>query len=216
MNGSTPPRLMVISDAEQGALGPWFDELSRLLFGARPGSVLVLLRDRQLPIRERLELGERLRRLTQEHGQGLLVSDRLDLAALLDADGVHLSEASVRVEDARAFAAQMGKTWLISAACHTPEQLSRARADALLLSPILAPRKGRPALGVDGLTRALEARHRRAAGLGPCWLYALGGVTRDHAAELLAAGADGVALIGDLFVPGAAPALLASLGIERT
>jgi len=214
MMAGAPPRLIVISDTEQGALEPWFDELTRLLFGALPGSVLVLLRDRQLPIRERLALGERLRRVTQAHGQGLLVSDRLDLAVLLDADGVHLSEASVRVEDARAFAAKMGKNWLISAACHTPEQLSRANADALLLSPILAPRKGRPALGVDGLTRALEARRQRAAGLGPCWLYALGGVTRHQAAELLAAGADGVALIGDLFVPGAALALLARLGIE--
>ena len=214
MIAGVAPRLMIISDTQRGAQGPWFDELTRLLLGAQQGKVLVLLRDRQLPIRERLLLGERLRRVTQAHGQGLLVSDRLDLAALLDADGVHLSEASVDVEDARAFAAKIGKNWLISAACHTPEQLSRASADALVLSPILAPRKGRPALGVDGLTRALEARQKRAAGLGPCWLYALGGVTRQHAAELLAAGADGVALIGDLFVPGAAPALLASLGIE--
>lgn len=215
MIAGVPPRLMVISDAEQGAQGTWFDELTRLLTGALPGSVLVLLRDRQLPIRARLELGERLRRLTLEHSQRLLVSDRLDLAGLLDADGVHLSEASVSVEDARAFAARTGRNWLISAACHDPEQLSRASADALLLSPILAPRKGRPALGKSGLTRALAARRQRAAELGPCWLYALGGVTRQHAAELLAAGADGVALIGDLFVPGAAPALLAGLGIER-
>jgi thiamine monophosphate synthase len=109
----------------------------------------------------------------------------------------------------------MGRNWLISAACHAPEQLSSASADALLLSPVLAPRKGRPALGLAGLTRALEARRERAAGLGSCWLYALGGVTRHQAAGLLAAGADGVALIGDLFVPRAAPELLASLGIER-
>jgi len=215
MIAGAAPRLVVISDTERGAQEAWFDELTRLLCGALPGSVVVLLRDRQLPIRERLELGVRLRRVTRAHAQRLLVSDRLDLARLLDADGVHLSEASVRVPDARAFAAATGQTWLISAACHAPEQLSSASADALLLSPILAPRKGRPPLGVAGLTRALEARRERATGLGPCWLYALGGVTRHDAAALLAAGADGVALIGDLFVPRAAPELLASLGIER-
>jgi len=215
MIAGAAPRLIVISDAERGAQQAWFDELTRLLSGALPGSVVVLLRDRQLPIRERLELGRRLRRATHEHGQRLLVSDRLDLAGVLEADGVHLSEASVRVQDARAFAASIGRDWLISAACHAPEQLSSASADALLLSPVLAPRKGRPALGLAGLTRALEARQERAATLGSCWLYALGGVTRHQAAALLAAGADGVALIGDLFVPRAAPELLVSLGIER-
>jgi len=215
MIAGAAPRLIVISDAERGGQEAWFDELTRLLSGALPGSVVVLLRDRQLPIRKRLELGGRLRRATHEHGQRLLVSDRLDLAGLLDADGVHLSEASVRVPDARAFAASIGRDWLISAACHAPEQLSGASADALLLSPVLEPRKGRPALGLAGLARALEARQERAAALGSCWLYALGGVTRHQAAALLAAGADGVALIGDLFVPRAAPELLASLGIER-
>lgn len=215
MIAGAAPRLIVISDAERGAQQAWFDELQLLLALALPGSVVVLLRDRQLPIRERLELGRRLRRATREHGQRLLVSDRLDLAGLLDADGVHLSEASVAVHDARAFAAAIGQDWLISAACHAPEQLSSASADALLLSPILAPRKGRPALGLAGLACALEARRERAPTLGNCWLYALGGVTRHQAAALLAAGADGVALIGDLFVPRAAPELLASLGILR-
>ena len=95
------PRLIAISDGERGQTEFWLAQLEQLLGGARPGSVAVLLRDRQLPIRERRQLGEALRRLTERFGQALLVSDRIDLACLLGADGVHLSEASVAVEDAR-------------------------------------------------------------------------------------------------------------------
>ena len=206
-------RLIVISDSERGPLDGWLRELQALLAAATPGSVQVLLRDRQLPIRARRELGEQLRRTTRAHRQWFAVSDRLDLAGLLDADGLHLAEDSVTASDARAFALAHGRSWLVSTACHSPEALADLTADAALLSPVLAPRKGRPALGLGGLRQAALARQRRGPALGSCSLYALGGVTRHDAAELLAAGADGVALIGELFVPGAGRELLAALGI---
>lgn len=209
------PRLIAISDGERGQTEFWLAQLEQLLGGARPGSVAVLLRDRQLPIRERRQLGEALRRLTERFGQALLVSDRIDLACLLGADGVHLSEASVAVEDARQLAAAWGHPLWVSAACHDPELLAHAAADALLLSPLVASRKGRPALGPGGIERALAARARRPAALRSCALYALGGVRAADAPGLLAAGADGVALIGELFVPGAVPGLLDALGIRR-
>ena len=213
MTAAGRARLIVMSDTERGPIDGWLAHLQPLLAAARPGSVQVLLRDRQLPIRERRELGERLRRATRAHGQALAVSDRLDLAWLLEADGVHLGEDSVGASDARAFGRAHGQSWRISTACHSPEALADLTADAALLSPVVAPRKGNPALGLDGLRRAHLARQRRGAALGSCALYALGGVTRHNAAELLAAGADGVALIGELFVPGAGLELLAALGI---
>ena len=210
-----PPRLIAISDSARGAHAEWLENLEAVLAAARPGSVLVLLRDPESPIRERLELGRRLRGLTRAYGQLLSVSDRLDLAWLLDADALHLSEASVSTEVARAFAGERGRRWWLSRACHDAQQLLDATADAVLLSPIPEPRKGRPALGVGGLRQALELRARRAAALGDCAVYALGGVTRHNARDLLVAGADGVALIGELFVPGAGHELLAALGISK-
>ncbi|HEU4582245.1 MAG TPA: thiamine phosphate synthase [Polyangiaceae bacterium] len=211
----TAPRLIVISDSERGAREQWLQNLQGALSAARPGSVLVLLRDPASPIRARLELGRHLRGLTRAAEQLLSVSDRLDLAWLLEADGVHLSEASVSTEDARLFAREHGRRWWVSRACHEPRRLLDTRADALLLSPIAEPRKGRPALGLDGVREALELRARRPPELGGCELYALGGITRHNAAEMIAAGAQGVALIGELFLPGAAPALLAALGISQ-
>jgi thiamine-phosphate pyrophosphorylase len=215
VSAAPAPRLIAISDGQRGQTPFWIEQLERLLSGARPGTVAVLLRDRQLPIRERQQLGQHLRQLTQRFGQTLLVNDRLDLACLLQADGVHLSEASVTVEDARELARAAGRSFWISAACHDPDAFAHGTANALLLSPLLEARKQRPALGIGGLTRALSARARRSAALPPCAVYALGGVRGENAGGLLAAGADGVALIGELFVPGAVPGLLDALVIRR-
>ena len=209
------PRLIVISDAARGELEGWLQALEALLAAAQPASVLVSLRDRQRPLCERRALGQRLRATTRSHHQALAVCDRLDLAWLLEADGVHLGEGDVGVEEARAFGHERGRSWRISTACHSPEAVAHTTADAVLLSPIAKPRKGRPALGLAGLRGALAARRVRPATQRECAVYVLGGVTRHDAAEWLAEGADGVALIGELFVPGAGPELLAALGILR-
>jgi thiamine-phosphate pyrophosphorylase len=210
----SPPRLIVVSDARRGSLGRWLSELTALCEVARRGSVLVLLRDRELPIRERQALGERLRLLSHAHGQWLSVSDRLDLALLLDADAVHLAEASVSTDDARHFGARYGRRFWISSACHAPQQIAVSGADAVLLSPVVAPRKGRPALGSAGLREAAQLRNARSDRTSLA-LYALGGVTHRQARELDAAGADGVAVMGELFQPGAVGLLAAELEILR-
>lgn len=209
------PRLIVITDRESGPLDVWLRHLEELLAAAEPGAVQVLLRDARLPIRERRHFGELLRELTEQHCQSLSVGDRLDLAVLLRADAVHLSEASVTSEDARLFARLHGQRWAVSAAAHDPERCLTASEEALLLSPIMAPRKGRPALGLEGLRRARSACEGRPEALGSCRIYALGGVTSENARALLDAGADGVALIGELFEPGAPTALVSALGIQR-
>lgn len=209
------PRLIVITDREGGPLDMWLRHLEELLAAAEPGSVQVLLRDPRLAIRERRHFGELLRGLTERHRQSLSVNDRLDLAVLLRADAVHLSEASVSAADARDFARLHGQRWAVSAAAHGIERCLTASEDALLLSPLMAPRKGRPALGLAALEQARRACRERSTELGRCRLYALGGVTSENARALLDAGADGVALIGELFEPSAPRALVSALGIQR-
>lgn len=209
------PAVIAITDSSREDFPRWLACLERLLALAAPGRVLVMLRDRQLSSRERMSLGQQLRALTRGHGQRLSVNDRLDLAVLLDADAVHLSESSVAASEVRAFARQQGRSFWISRAAHEPGELATVDADAVVLSPIAEPRKGRPALGVDGLVQAVSARARRAPPLGPCALYALGGVNAANAGECVRAGADGVALIGALLEPDAPRALLDALGARR-
>jgi thiamine monophosphate synthase len=78
----------------------------------------------------------------------------------------------------------------------------------VLLSPVIAPRKGRPALG-------LEALERCRGSLRPgTQLFALGGVSAETARSCLEHGADGVAVIGAALGAGPARSLLKALGIS--
>jgi thiamine-phosphate pyrophosphorylase len=201
------PRLVAISDrrvASAEVTLERFFELGRL---AQPGSVIFQLRDLELSVRERMRFGLNMARLAREVGQRFLVNDRVDLAVLLGADGVHLGERSIDTRDARSLVGGA----LISRACHEPVVVGRLAADAVLLSPLAEARKGRQALGLDGLRRAREsiAQHQ-----GRALLFALGGISARVAAECRAAGADGVAVVGAV-LRGEGAELVRALGIER-
>ena len=208
------PRLIAITDLSVLGAEALVIQLRRLASLARPGSVALLLRDHDASGQQRLALGTRLRELTVSTGQALWVADRLDLALLLQADGVHLGEASVSATEARCL---VGDRVLVSRAWHAPALRGTAASEelagvnALLVSPVLDARKGRPALGLGALGvlgEQLRARN---------WaypLYALGGVCAENAASCLSAGAAGVAAIGAALAPDPRP-LLNALGALR-
>ena len=211
---SALPRLIAITDLSVLEADALALQLRRLASLARPGSVAILLRDHAASAKQRLALGTELRDIATGTGQALWVADRLDLALLLKADGVHLGEASVSATVARRL---VGETVVVSRAWHATSLSEAAVADeladvdALLVSPVLAPRKGRPALGVEALGvlgEQLRARNRA------CHLYALGGVSAENAASCVGAGAIGVAAIGAALAPDPS-ALLSALEILR-
>ena len=200
------PRLIAITDTQVAPVGELEARLASLAAAATPHSVMIQLRDRELPIRERFELGQRLVRVAREHEQLFAVNDRADLALLLEADGLHLGEQSVEPEDARKL---VGPEVFISRACHDSARAQPRGADAVVLSPVLAPRKGNPARGVEALA---EARR----GAGGAMVYALGGIDADGARHCLEAGADGVAVVGAVLDGRDPLPLLAALGVART
>jgi len=208
------PRLVAITDTDVAPAGELVARLRRLATSAVPGSVALLLRDHGLSGKARLELGLALRDVAREHQQSLWVADRLDLALLLDAAGLHLGEASVSARAARRLlpeAASISRAW--HATLLDDAALSELSAvDALLVSPVLAPRKGRPALGLSAL--GVLGEQLRARNQAYPHLYALGGITARDAAACLAAGATGVAAIGAALAPDVAP-LLDALAIGR-
>lgn len=200
-------RLIAITDRAVAERGATLGRLERLVANARPGSVMLQLRDRELAARERLRFGAELRVLTRAHRQLFQVNDRLDLAVILDADAVHLGEASVTTEDARAL---LGSERFVTRACHDAERARDVDADGVVLSPVFAPRKAAAALGVQSLTRA---RALLRDGPTTVRLFALGGVDATNAASCLEAGADGAAAIGAAIGNDAPEPLLAALGI---
>ena len=124
-------------------------------------------------------------------GARVLVDDRLDVALAAGADGVHLGAEDLAVADARRLAPDA----VIGATCRSRAEVARAAADGADYAgfgPVFAStsKDGLPApLGVDAV--------RAAAGALP--LVAIGGIGAASAAELRAAGAHGVAVIGAIW-----------------
>jgi thiamine-phosphate pyrophosphorylase len=202
--------LVAITDLELLPLPALEARLTKLCREAKPGHVAVLLRDHGASAQLRFQLGQRLRGMTRAAQQQLWVADRLDLALLLEADGAHLGEGSVSAAAARRL---VGSRLSLSRAWHDSSLEGSSAAelegvDALLASPVLQPRHGRPALGVPGLASLVEAA--RAQGR-PVAVYALGGVGPADVAPCLSAGARGVAAIGAALT-GDLAALLQALG----
>jgi thiamine-phosphate pyrophosphorylase len=202
------PRLVAITDLQRFSAEHTLAVWHALAASARAGSVAVQLRAPGEPARRLLELGAALKAIAVSHGQWLIVNDRLDLAALLEADAVHLGEASVSVVDTRRVLNAP-----LFRACHAPLAVSGLGADALLLSPIAAPRKGAPALGLPALRTAAEALAQAGE---PTRLYALGGITPEAVEGCLSAGAFGVAAIEGVFADKDLEPWLRALGIART
>lgn len=194
MTPLSSPQVQIITDLPTVSEAALFERLSRaatLPLAARE-SLSVQLRDPALPVRDLVRLGLSLRRVTHDLGARLLVNDRVDVALLIEADGVHLGRRSMSVGEARVL---LGPGAWISTSAHSVDDVlvsARAGANAALLSPIFAsPGKGEP-LGPQALTEAREALSREGLSLS---LFALGGIDNHTARACLDAGADGVAAI---------------------
>ena len=149
-----------------------------------------MFRDKDLGPRERRDLALGLARIAAEQGFALSVSADIELAAAVGAAGVHL-QAPGQVAAARERLADA----IIGVSAHSLADVAAAAAagaDYVTLSPIFLteskPGYG-PALGIESL--------RTAAALG-IPVLALAGVTAATAGACLAAGASGVAVMGEV------------------
>jgi thiamine-phosphate pyrophosphorylase len=181
------PPLLVISDRRE-ARRP-LEELAEAAFAG--GCRWFSLREKDLPPAERRALLGTLVALGHRWGATVTVHDDIDAAAMAEAGGVHLpSGGSPEAARARLPGA------LIGASAHSAEAASallRAGADYVTVSPVFltASKPGYgPALGLDGLARIV------AHVAGP--VIALGGVTAANATPCRAAGAHGIAVMGEV------------------
>lgn len=131
-----------------------------------------------------------LRQAATEVGACLIVNDRCDLALAVHADGVHLGQDDLPIADARRL---LGPDTLIGLSTHGPEQVREAAAlkpDYIGFGPIFSTATKAdhdPVVGLDGL--------RAARGLTTLPMFAIGGITADRVDDIIAAGANGVAVI---------------------
>lgn len=150
---------------------------------------LVQLREKRLSPRVLYELASRAAALARDTTTLILVNDRADAARAARCDGVHLTTRSL---DASTVRSAFGPDFLVGVSTHNVEEARAARhggADFAVFGPVFdTPSKlpYGPAVGLDKLGEAARA-------LSPFPLLALGGVTRENVADVLSAGASGVA-----------------------
>ena len=167
---------------------------------ASAGVTLMQYRAKNASSREMLSQARELRRIVGPNVK-LIMNDRADLCIAAGFDGVHVGQDDLAPEDVRAI---IGPNRILGVSTHNPEQLRKAAttsADYVAIGPIFqtaSKQNPDPVVGLDGLRAARELTSKP--------LVAIGGITRANCREVIAAGADSVAVIGDLLSAPAASA----------
>lgn len=167
--------------------------VSRMLAG---GARLIQLRDKEASAKEMMEAARECLELTRAAGAKLIINDRVDVAMVTDADGVHLGQEDLTVAEARAL---LGPDKIIGISTHSLAQVEAAlttTVDYIAVGPIFTTTtksNPEPVVGLELL--------RQARSLTSLPLVAIGGITLATAPKVLAAGADSIAVISALYPP---------------
>jgi thiamine-phosphate pyrophosphorylase len=172
--------------------------LAELAASIADSATLVQLRDKQGSTRTMVEEARALRAVLEPKDIPLLVNDRVDVALASEADGVHIGQDDIAPADARLL---LGRRAIIGLSVKTLEQARAAPLDLLdyvaiggVYGTTSKDNTGAP-IGIDGLRAMVEAIRARAAHYPVC---AIAGINAGNAADVIAAGADGVAVISAL------------------
>ncbi|WP_276249463.1 thiamine phosphate synthase [Haloarcula rara] len=179
------------------------------------GVGVVQLREKERTVRERYEMGREIRELCREAGVTFVVNDRVDLAAVLDADGVHLGDDDLPVRAARRL---LGAEAVIGRSVSTvdaAEAAEEAGADYLGVGTVYRTQskddipEAEHGVGPERVAEIAEAVDIPIVGIG--------GITAENADAVAAAGADGVAVITAITRADDPEAATAALGeaVER-
>ena len=178
-------QLYVIVDAQR-PLDSWSRQVRSLVVA---GADVIQLRDKRLADRPLLARARQLRELTQASSTMFIMNDRADLALLADADGVHVGQDELTVDDARRI---VGPERLIGVSTHSLVQAQHAVQD------------GADYLGVGPTFPSTTKQFDAFVGLGllsqvckeiELPAFAIGGINLDNLGSVLAAGCRRVVLL---------------------
>ena len=165
---------------------------------ARGGATLVQLRDKHRTTRDMVQAAKAIKRALAPLGVPFLVNDRVDVALAADADGVHLGQDDMAIEDARLL---LGSHAIIGMSIKTSEQAARApveHLDYVCIGGVFATSSKDnpdPPIGISGLKSIFSVIRERDPDLP---IGAIAGIDASNAGAAVAAGADGVAVISAL------------------
>ncbi|SNB52351.1 thiamine-phosphate pyrophosphorylase [Arboricoccus pini] len=176
------------------------DPLPLLAAAAKGGITFVQLRCKHLDTGAFVSLAKGARAILEPHGIPCVVNDRVDVALAAGIPGVHVGQFDMSPADARRL---LGKDALIGLSVHHPHEadlLDPTLIDYAGMGPVYQTASKNPKdppTGPAGLGRLMAHLRGRLPGFPIC---GIAGITAENAGPVIAAGADGVAVISDLFM----------------
>ncbi|VAV84635.1 Thiamin-phosphate pyrophosphorylase [hydrothermal vent metagenome] len=163
----------------------------------RGGATLIQLRAKGMSSGDMLRAAKIIRDITRKSGALFLVNDRIDIALLSEADGVHIGDEDIPPQEAREL---LGADKVIGYSTHNTEEVevaiglaAKGLIDYISCGPVFPTRTKKDARTVVGLEGLKEIREKTALPL-----VAIGGITEENLPGLLQAGPDAVAVISEL------------------
>jgi thiamine-phosphate pyrophosphorylase len=175
------------------------------------GARVIQLRDKQSTKRELLLVAQKIKELCSQAGVLFIINDYLDLAMAVDADGLHIGQGDLPLPVIRR---ELPIDKIVGCSVTTLSQATKAQnegADYIAVGSIFptTTKKGATVVGVD-ILRELKR-------IVSAPLVAIGGINQDNVGEVVAAGADAVAVIsavlGEEDVRGAVQKLVAKMDL---
>jgi thiamine-phosphate pyrophosphorylase len=186
-----PSRLYPIVDT-LGDPALSYTELAAAILDA--GAPLLQLRVKDQPTGGYVEIARAVKAIADRHGARLIINDRADIAKLVDAAGVHLGQEDLPPVAARQI---VGAGKIIGVSTHNLAQAQTAARDGVAdyigfgpIYPTASKDRPDPVQGLEGL------RSVRSAVALP--IVAIGGITAVTMGDVVAAGADAVAMIAEI------------------
>lgn len=180
-------RLCLVASRELTGGRPLVDVVEEAVAG---GVTMVQLREKAAPTRAFIAEAAALRQALRNRGVPLIVNDRVDVALAVGADGIHVGQDDMPVDLVRSL---VGPAVLIGLSITNEAELRRpdaAAADYLGIGPIFLQATkpdAAPPLGLRGLATLCTAASRP--------VLAIGGIGPHNAGDVMAAGADGLAVV---------------------
>ncbi|MFV9509879.1 thiamine phosphate synthase [Tepidibacillus sp. LV47] len=153
------------------------------------GVKTVQLREKKGNMKEIIEFGREIRQLTKEYNAQFFVNDRLDLAQILEADGIHVGQDDLPIEEIKKITPPTFKIGISARTVEEAIEAEKAGADYLGVGAIYstATKQDAKTIGLEGLDSI-----RQNVSIP---IIAIGGIQKEHIPDLVRSGADGIAVV---------------------
>ena len=182
--------LYAVTDSGKGAGRPLPERVESALKG---GATCIQLREKELTGEALVKEAKEIRALCAAYRVPFLINDDVELAVLLDADGVHVGQKDMEAKEARR---RLGPDKIVGVSARTEEQAVQAwkdGADYLGVGAVFHTASKADARQIDHETL------RRICSAVPIPAVAIGGITEENVLELKESGISGIAVISAVF-----------------